>query len=295
MQCSVSRALHRGTILLLLIITSLTTGCTKFDILNATVPSCGYQRTVGLSYGSIPRQKLDVYRPRNCAAHANPGSPVVIFFYGGYWTNGEKNDYGFAGEAITREGFVGVVPDYRLYPETTFPGFIEDGAMAVRWVHDHIDQFGGDPNRIYLMGHSAGAHTVALLTLDPVYFKNVGLNQDAIRASIGMSGPYNFVPDQWNAAAFNTTPGVISDPRIEPIHFANGHSKPILLMQGVHDEYIKPKDAQELAAAIQKHGGQAKVLLYPKLGHADMVLAMAWSFRWLGPVMHDVAEFIHQH
>ena len=295
MRFDVFFAIKRGSILLFLTIAAITSGCTKFDMLNATVPACGYQRTVDLPYGQIPRQKLDVYRPRNIPAHAGPGAPVVLFFYGGYWTSGEKNDYRFVGDAITREGFVAVVPDYRLYPETTFPGFIEDGALAVRWVHDHIDQFGGDPNRIYLMGHSAGAHTVALLTLNPDYFKNVGLDQNAIRATIGMSGPYDFVPDQWDGPAFNSRPGEISDPAIEPIHFANGHSKPILLMQGLHDELVLPKDAEELASAIKKDGGEAKVLLYPKLGHADLVLAMAWSFRWLGPVMHDAAEFIRHH
>jgi len=295
MRFNVFLHIKRGSVIFVLAIAAISSGCTKFDLLNATVPSCGYQRTIGLSYGQIPRQKLDVYRPRNIQPNATPGTPVILFFYGGYWTNGEKNDYRFVAQAITREGFMAVVPDYRLYPQTTFPGFIEDGALAVRWVQDHIHQFGGDPNRIYLMGHSAGAHTVALLTLNPQYFEKVGLDQNAIRATVGISGPYDFVPDQWDGPAFNSKPGEISDPAIEPIHFANGHSKPMLLMQGLRDDLVQPKTAEELASAIQQDGGEAKVLLYPKLGHADMVLAMAWSFRWLGPVMHDAAEFIRQH
>ena len=126
-------------------------GCTGFDLLNAPISSCGYTRTANIPYGSISRQKLDVYRPRSGA-----DGRVVIFFYGGEWNAGQKADYRFAAEALTSKGFIAVLPDYRLYPQVTFPRFVEDGALAVRWTRDHISQFGGNPNHIYLMGHSAG-------------------------------------------------------------------------------------------------------------------------------------------
>lgn len=295
MPCHLPCALKRSVLLLFLSFFGFAAGCTKFDLLNATIPSCGYQSINNLSYGGIPRQKLDIYRPRHLPVNAKPGAPVVVFFYGGYWTAGEKRDYRFVGEAITREGFVAVLPDYRLYPQTTFPGFIEDGALAVRWVVDHIDQFGGDPRRIYLMGHSAGAHLVALLTLDEHYLKAVGLEQKIIRATVALAGPYDFVPDESDGPAFNSKPGEISDQRIEPLHFANGHSPPMLLVQGLKDEVVEPRNAVELSGAIRRAGGEAMMLTYPKRGHADLVLAMAWSFRWLAPVMHDAAVFIREH
>src|SRR4051794_11872106 len=137
------------------------TGCTKFDALNATIPHFGYARTADIAYGNAPRQRLDVYRP--CSVDQDfPSAPVVIFFYGGYWQGGSKSEYFFAAQGLVSKGFVTVMPDSRISPDVVFPAFVEDGATAVRWVHDHIAQFGGDPNRVYLMGHSAGAHIAAM-------------------------------------------------------------------------------------------------------------------------------------
>jgi acetyl esterase/lipase len=116
-------------------------GCTRFDLLNATVPSCSYTCTRDIAYGDQPRQKLDVYRPKHAAVPA----AVVVFFYGGDWQTGGKGDYSFAAEALTSRGFVAVLPDYRLYPVVRFPAFVKDGASAVRWVRDNISGFGGDP------------------------------------------------------------------------------------------------------------------------------------------------------
>ena len=130
------------------------TGCRGFDLLNAPISSAGYHRDVDIPYGPFPRQKLDVYQP----CHAKPDARVVIFIYGGEWQVGQKGDYRFAAEALTSRGFIAVVPDYRLYPNVTFPAFVDDAAKAVRWTHDNIARFGGDPSHLYLMGHSAGAH-----------------------------------------------------------------------------------------------------------------------------------------
>jgi acetyl esterase/lipase len=138
------------------------TGCSKFTLLDATIPRGNYLRSDNLAYGSLPRQKLDVYTPKNQRGPAD----VVIFFYGGDWQAGERGDYRFVGEALTSKGFVAVLPDYRLYPPATFPSFVNDGAMAVRWVHDNISHYGGDASHIYLMGHSAGAYIAVMLTLD---------------------------------------------------------------------------------------------------------------------------------
>ena len=94
---------------------------------------------------------------------------MVIFLYGGGWVSGERRDYGFVGRAFAARGFVTVIPDYRLVPTVRFPTFIEDAARAVRWAQDHAASFGGDPRRIDLSGHSAGAYIVAMLSLDRHY------------------------------------------------------------------------------------------------------------------------------
>jgi acetyl esterase/lipase len=269
----------------------LLSGCTKFDALNATVPFSGYQRTADLPYGSLPKQKLDVYRPDSLPSNAD----VVIFFYGGDWQNGEKADYRFVAQALTSRGFIAVLPDYRKYPSVTFPAFVEDGALAVRWVHDNIKLFGGDPQHVYLVGHSAGAHIAAMLTLNEKYLKNVGLDRSAIRATVGISGPYDFIPykDDWGVFGM-TAEGQLPDPEIEPINFVDGHQPPMLLLQGLNDKTVNPNNARKLADRIQQAGGRVQLIEYPSSAHVQTVMAFAWSFRWLAPVLRDTTEFIHR-
>jgi acetyl esterase/lipase len=268
------------------------TGCTKFDALNAIVPAWGYSRTTDLTYGPAPRQTLDIYRP----ACTREPAPVVIFFYGGYWQYGNKADYRFVAQALTSKGFVAVLPDYRLYPQVTFPAFVQDGALVVRWAHDNASHFGGDPSRIYLMGHSAGAHIAALLTLDHHYLKDVGLDADTIRATAGLSGPYDFVPGTNSRAVFGMKESDTSpDPTIEPIHFADGHSPPMLLINGAEDQVVSPSNATRLAQRIRAAGGDARALIYCHLGHVGVPMALAWPFHWMAPVLEDVTTFFRRH
>ncbi len=267
-------------------------GCTQFQILNALVPPSGYTKTADLSYGPLPQQTLDVYRP----THPDPKRGVVVFFYGGDWQNGTKDDYAFVGQAFASRGFVAVLPNYREYPAVTFPAFVMDAARAVRWTHDHAATFGGDAARLYLSGHSAGAHIAALVTLDGHYLRDVGLDRSAIRATAGLSGPYDFVPPPGDRGAFgmalnDTHPNLA----IEPIHFVDGRAAPMLLVQGDQDTTVNPDNATHLAAAIRSAGGSVEVKRYPSRAHVGIVLALAWPFRWLDPVLDDVAGYFRRH
>ena len=277
--------------LLLTTLLAATSGCTKFQLLNAVVPPCGSDRTADVPYGSLPQQKLDVYRP----THPDPTRGVVVFFYGGDWQAGSKDDYAFVGQALASRGFVAVLPNYRLYPAVTFPAFVQDGALAVRWAHDHAARFGGDPARLFLMGHSAGAHIAALLTLDGRYLAAVGLDRSAVHGTAGLSGPYDFVPPPDDRAAFgmarsDTRP----PPDIEPVHFVDGREPPMLLVQGLQDTTVNPDNATRLAAAIRAAGGRVEVIRYPNRAHVGVVLALAWPFRWLAPVLDDVSAFFRR-
>jgi acetyl esterase/lipase len=278
-------------LLCLLLVVPAIAGCTKFELLDATIGSCGYQRTTDIPYGDLPRQKLDVYRPRDAAA----GAPVVVFFYGGDWQEGQKADYRFVAEALTSRGFVAVLPDYRLYPQVTFPAFVEDGALAIRWAHDNAARFGGDPARVFLMGHSAGAHIAALLTLDKSYLEKVGLPRSAVRGTAALSGPYDFTPSPGDRAVFGTyAKDATPDPRIEPIHFADGRAPPMLLLHGGKDETVGADNAARLAARIRAAGGAVRYIEYPDRAHVGVVLALAWPFRWLAPVLRDTAAFFRE-
>jgi acetyl esterase/lipase len=271
----------------------LAPGCTRFQMLDATVPRWGYHRTSDVAYGDHPRQRLDVYVP--AGATADKPASVVVFFYGGYWQYGSKADYRFVGQALAEKGFVAVLSDYRLYPDVLFPSWVDDGAAAVRWTRDHVARFGGDPNGLFLMGHSAGAHTAALLTLDERYLKKVGLDLSAVRATASLSGPYDFVPGPdvrrvFGMAMSDDKP----DARTQPVTFARAGAPPLLLLHGEKDDVCGPENATALAARIRAVGGRAETILYPSLGHAGVAQALAWSFRWRGPVLRDAVEFFRR-
>jgi acetyl esterase/lipase len=270
------------------------TGCSSFDVINALSPAWGYRRTNDIAYGNLPRQQLDLYQPTG----KTPSAGIVVFFYGGYWQYGEKGDYRFVADALTSRGYTAVLPDYRVYPSTAFPGFVEDGALAVRWAHDHAKQIGSDPQHIYLMGHSAGAHIVALLTLDGHYLKQVGLDRSDIRATVALSGPYDFKVDKelrpvFGASAATTEP---VNPAVQPINFVDGKQPPMLLVNGTKDTTVEPGNATRLFARIRAAGGPVQLILYPGWDHSSIIGAFAFEFRWLAPpVLRDSVEFMRKH
>ncbi len=147
----------------------------------------------GIPYGAGPRKVLDVYVPKNPTGPA----PVLFFIYGGGWDHGDRGDYQFVGNAFASRGFVVVIPDYRLYPEVKYPDFLEDNAQAVRWVQDNIAKYGGDTDRLFLAGHSAGAYNAVMLALDHSFFHDAGVTL-TVKAVAGLSGPYDFYPFEYS-------------------------------------------------------------------------------------------------
>lgn len=279
-------------VLILMLVVAGLTGCTGLQLLNATVSHQGYVRTTNIPYGAERRQKLDVYLPKKMV----PPAKVVIFYYGGSWRGGNKTDYRFVAQALTARGFIVVLPDYRVCPAVIFPAFVEDGASAVRWVRDNISTYGGDTNQIYLMGHSAGSHIAALLTLDAHYLKAVGLDRKVIRATATLSGPYDFTPNPLDRPVFGMeTNQTAINPNIEPITFVDGKEPPMLLVQGLRDKIVAPSNAANLAARIRELGGEVDYITYPKRGHASVVVALVWPYQWLAPVLDDVTEFFNRH
>ncbi|HEY0007536.1 MAG TPA: alpha/beta hydrolase [Tepidisphaeraceae bacterium] len=266
-------------------------GCSRFDLLNATVPKRTYVATRDVAYGQQPRQKLDIFQPKN----AGKPAAVVIFFYGGDWRSGSKADYLFVAEALASRGFVAVLPDYRLYPETTFPGFVQDGAAAIRWTHDHIDEFGGDPQRLFLLGHSAGGHIAALLTLDETYLQEVGLDRSVIRATTTLAGPFAFAPREGDVPVFAMRSADEPAPFASmPVNVVDGKAPPMQILHGATDTIVDPANVQRLSDRINAVGGAVRTAIYPGKGHVSIVLSLAWSFRWLTPALNDLTNFFRE-
>ncbi len=267
-------------------------GCSPLALVNGFTPSSTYVSREDIRYGPHPRHALDVYRP----AHLPDNAPVVVFFYGGNWNSGNRADYRFAGEALASKGCVAVLPDYRLYPEVRYPEFLADSALAVRWVFDNIGAaaFGGDSRNVFLMGHSAGAYNAAMLALNPAYLRAAGVEARRLRGLIGLAGPYDFLPitGELTKAVFGFPDTPVTT---QPIHFASMEAPPALLATGASDDVVNPGNSTRLAARLQAVGAQARVIVYPGVGHAPLVGALAAPLRGVrgfGPVLDDVAAFI---
>jgi acetyl esterase/lipase len=190
---------------------------------------------------------------------------------------------------------VTVVPDYRLFPAARFPAFLRDNAAAVAWTKANIARYGGDPRRIFLMGHSAGAYNAVMLTLDRQWFGAEGLDPDRdITGTAGLAGPYDFLPlrDTDHQAIFAPA----GDLRLsQPITFARGDAPPLLLATGSADTMVLPRNTQRLAAAIRRDGGAVEERVYPGVNHTRIIGAMAGVVRWLAPSMADVTGFLSRY
>lgn len=268
-------------------------GCnslTTLNRLNALVPGDGgvVRRVDGAAYGADSRQKLDVYAP--VAAHGK--LPVLVFFYGGGWNSGYRAGYAFVARAFAARGFVVVVPDYRLVPQVRFPGFVEDAAAAVRWTVDHVAASGGDPARIGVAGHSAGAHIAMLLALDRRYLAALGV-PNAIKAVVGLAGPYDFLPfDQPSAvAAFAGVPDVHAT---QPIAFVHADAPPALLLTGDADVTVKPRNTTALDIALRGVGAISEVHMYKGVGHIGILIALSKPFRGKADVLEVTSNFVHR-
>jgi acetyl esterase/lipase len=186
-----------------------------------------------------------------------------------------------------------MIPDYRTYPDVKFPAFVEDGAQAVRWARAHARDFGGDPDRLFVMGHSAGAHIAALLALDGSYLAAAGGSRQWLAGMIGLAGPYDFLPieDDDLKAIFGPPERYAQS---QPINFVDGHNPPMLLLHGKTDITVYARNTVNLAAKIREKGGPVQSIIYPVMSHVRIVACMAAPIRFTGPTLDDVSRFIQQ-
>ena len=263
--------------------------CSPVSALNLLVPRGGYEVQSGIAYGADPRQKLDVYVPQGLKGPA----PVLLFFYGGSWSTGDRATYLAFGQAFATQGIVTVVADYRLYPQVKYPAFAQDAAGALAWVHANIAAHGGDPGRVFVSGHSAGAYNAVMLAAEPKFIEAAGGKLDWIRGVIGIAGPYDFLPltepnyiDMFHGA---------NNADAMPINHVDGRRPPMLLAAGDADATVGPGNADRMAARLKAHGSPVKVIKYPGIGHIGIILSLAPGFRGRTTLRQDMLDFIHAH
>lgn len=276
--------------LLLALSSLLVSACSSvfFGGLNAGSARQGLSEQRGIVFDAAHGLKLDVYRPI-----AAQDAPVVVFFHGGTWKNGNRQQYRWAGEALARHGVVAIVPDYRKYPQVTLDGFMRDAAAAVAWSRAHAAEHGGDPRRLVLMGHSAGAHMAALLASDGGWLQTQGMAPRQLCGVVGLAGAYDFLPltDPDLIGMFGRDPA--QQRRSQPIAFVDGDEPPMLLLHGSADTVVLPQESLALQAALQRAGVPAQAKLYPDVGHLRLALALRKDDPAL-PVMADSIAFVRQ-
>jgi acetyl esterase/lipase len=262
-------------------------GCSPLTLVNSIAPDHGFEVEQGIYYGQQKRQKLDVYYPEVTGANA----PVIVFFYGGSWRRGDRERYRFVGQALSSQGYLTVIPDYRLYPEVQFPAFVEDGAASVAWIKQNIPQ---SENGIVLIGHSAGAHLAALLALDGRYLRDKGVMQNSIIGMIGMAGPYAFEPEQYRRfrPIFATAePAELS----QPVSHVRGDAPPLLLLHGTDDRIVLPLHSQLLQERINSEDGRVERFELEGVNHFEIVLALSEPFAHLAPnLLPSIENFIQE-
>jgi acetyl esterase/lipase len=266
----------------------MATSCSP-ALLNIAVPRSGYHVVRDLAYGQAARQRLDLYVPDGLKGPA----PVLLFFYGGNWQSGSKDMYLAFGEAFASEGFVVAVADYRLYPQVKYPAFLQDGARAFGFLENAVSRYGGDPHRIFVSGHSAGAYNAIMLASDPRYLKEAGSDISHIRGAIGLAGPYDFLPLQDPAliAMF----GGRERKDTQPITYVDGRRPPMFLATGTDDDTVEPRNSTAMAARLKSFGSPVEVKQYAGVGHIGLLLSLVRPFRQRTTLRGDMADFIRAH
>lgn len=254
-------------------------GCSPTGLANALTPAGGVTSESDLAYGPLPRQRFDLHLPANLA----PGAPLLVFIYGGGWRTGERADFAFVGRPLAQLGCLVAVPDYRLWPDSRFPDFVEDTALAVRVLAAR------EPGRrLVLMGHSAGAFNAACVALDPRW----GARQH-VGGFIGLAGPYDF--GAWEVsppAIFSGAPQVLA----APAPLERGVTPPLLLLHGEADTIVRPRHSLMLAERARAAGVPVRLVTYPGMGHIGVLSALSAPVRALGleggDVLGEVQRFL---
>ena len=261
-----------------------------FRTLDATSGHAGLDVRTGVVFDREHGLAMDVYAP--AGAH---GLPVVVFFHGGSWQDGKRQWYRWMGETLARQGLVVAIPDYRKYPQVRMAGFMTDASRAVAWVHAHAADYGGERDAMFLMGHSAGAHIAALLATDARWLRRVGMQPDKLAGFIGLAGPYDFLPLSDPAFIGMFGASAAAQASSQPVNFVDGDEPPMLLLQGIDDHVVQPKNARSLAKRMRAQHETVEVRMYPDIGHVRLLLSFSPPLRGSSSALQDTLIFLRAH
>ncbi|RUO20839.1 alpha/beta hydrolase [Aliidiomarina iranensis] len=280
-----SYSLPISFVILLVVAVLFVTACHPTRVLNSVVPSGSYTVERDIPFGENERQNMDLYLPND----GNYNQDIMVFVYGGAWDQGAKEQFEFVGQAFARLGYITLIPNYRLYPEVEFPAFVDDVAMAIGEMRNHLPESCNLGDRIILSGHSAGAHTAALLAADPKYLTQYDAQDIEISALIALSGPYDLPLDHERVR--NKFSKVEGD-EANPIALANAKMPPTLLIHGEADTVAESAHAEKFQRRLESLSVPVTIKLYNRTRHASVVASLASPLRFLTPVYDDIQSFL---
>ena len=266
--------------------------CSPIGAINALVRTDTYRASEGVAYGPLPRQKLDVFTPVTPAPAS--GWPVAVFFYGGFWTSGERADYKFVGEALAEHGVLALVADYRLYPEASYPAFLEDSAKAVAYGIEQAKALGGDPKRVFVMGHSAGGYNAAMLATQPRWLAATGHAPAELHGWIGLAGAYDFFPLEPGSPARPVFHHPDYPDHAQPINEVTAASPRAFLGGPLNDKVVSPqRSTLAMAAKLKGAGVPIELHMYEGVSHSVLIGSFARPLRGLSSALADVVAWIN--
>jgi acetyl esterase/lipase len=281
----------RATALVLL--AAALSACSPTKLLNAAVPGGTYRLDGDVAYGNAARQRLDVYQPLAATLPASGARPLVVFFFGGTWSKGDRATYRFVGEALASRGAFVVIPDYGLSPTFKYPVFVQDSALAVKWALDNAARLGADPKQVYVMGHSSGGYNAAMVALDGRWLGAVGASPKQLAGWIGLAGPYDFLPIE-NPQAQVAFDWPATPPDSQPLAHVSAAAPRTLLIAAKKDKLVDPvRNTEQMAGKLRAAGVPVEVREFDDLSHITLIGAVAKPLQWLGgPVLPPIAQFI---
>jgi acetyl esterase/lipase len=233
------------------------------------------RKSTNITYDAKHNLQLDVYSPRKI----KEAKPVMIFIHGGSWRSGNKKLYRFFGKGWARNGVIGVIIDYRLSPLAQNEGMIKDAANAVKWVKENIKNYGGDENKIFISGHSAGAQMAALLAVNDGYFDSLGIKNPIKGAvmidafGLDMESYFNRYKNEGYLKIFTDDPKAWKSG--SPQAFLHKEMPPFILFLGTRTYPEITKQTNEFFEQLKKYQPDAKLILNKKRRHETMIFQFA--------------------
>lgn len=251
------------------------------------------ERNVAFHPDKQPR--LDVYSPPS-----GKGYPVLFFVHGGSWKDFHKELFSPVAMKLLPEGMVVVIPDYTLHPDAGYEQMADEVAAALSWTLERIEGYGGDPSRVIVAGHSAGAHLAALAVMDPRFLAAYGHSAAEIRSLVGMSGVYDVQAEYDYWMDQGSYPEVIVEVmggeenfvQASPIEYVGPDLPPVLLIHGERDETVPLSIATAFHDALQSAGANSELEIYAGLGHADYLFAALAQER--ARLVADIVAFVRR-